>query len=40
MDTDQNGRMPARLWGQEYKIAFVRDFPGPAMLDASLDTKI
>jgi glucosylceramidase len=40
VDTDQDGRMPACLWGQEYEIAFIRDFLGPALRDASPDTKI
>lgn len=40
VDTDQNGRMPAALWGQEYEEAFVRDFLGPAFRQASIDTKI
>lgn len=40
VDTDQNGRMPAALWGQEYEMAFVGDFLGSALRRASLDTKI
>lgn len=40
VDTDQDGRMPAALWGQEYEMAFVRDHLGPALRNASLDTKI
>ena len=40
VDTDQDGRMPAALWGQEYEIAFVKDFLAPALRGASLDTKI
>ncbi len=24
VDTDQDGRMPACLWGQEYEIEFVK----------------
>lgn len=40
VDTDQDGRMPAALWGQEYEIGFVRDFLSPALRNASLDTKI
>ncbi|MGB8031122.1 MAG: glycoside hydrolase family 30 beta sandwich domain-containing protein [Terracidiphilus sp.] len=39
-DTDQDGRMPACLWGQEYEMAFVKTFLGPALEHASLDTKI
>lgn len=40
VDTEQEGRMPAALWGQEYEIAFVKEFLGPAIRNASLDTKI
>ena len=40
VDTDQDGRMPAALWGQEYEIGFVKEFLGPAFQQASLDTKI
>lgn len=40
VDTDQDGRMPAALWGQEYEIGFVKDFLAPALRSASLDTKI
>lgn len=40
VDTDQDGRMPAALWGQEYEIGFVKGFLGPALEQASLDTKI
>ncbi|MDE3179197.1 MAG: twin-arginine translocation signal domain-containing protein [Acidobacteriota bacterium] len=40
VDTDQDGRMPAALWGQEYEIGFVKDHLGPALEKASLDTKI
>jgi len=40
VDTDQNGRMPAALWGQEYEIEFVKNFLGPAFSQATLDTKI
>jgi glucosylceramidase len=40
VDTDQNGRMPAALWGQEYEIEFVKKHLGPALEKASLDTKI
>jgi glucosylceramidase len=39
-DTDQDGRMPACLWGQEYETAFIKTFLGPALEHASLDTKI
>jgi glucosylceramidase len=40
VDTDQNGRMPAALWGQEYEAGFIKEFLGPALERASLDTKI
>lgn len=40
VDTDQDGRMPQALWGQEYEIDFVKDHLGPALEHAGLDTKI
>lgn len=40
VDTDQDGKMPAALWGQEYEIGFIKRFLGPALRNASLDTKI
>jgi glucosylceramidase len=40
VDADQEGRMPAALWGQEYEMQFVSEFLGPALREASLDTKI
>lgn len=40
VDTDQDGRMPAALWGQEYEGEFIKSFLGPALTSASLDTKI
>ena len=40
VDTDQDGRMPACLWGQEYEIQFVKDHLGPALQKAGLPTKI
>lgn len=40
VDTDQDGRMPAALWGQEYEIGFVKGFLAPAIQSASLQTKI
>jgi len=40
VDTDQDGRMPAALWGQEYEIEFVKNYLGPAFERASLDAKI
>ena len=40
VDTDQDGQMPAALWGQEYETAFIGEFPGPAFRNASIDTQI
>lgn len=40
VDTDQDGRMPAALWGQEYEAGFIKRFLGPALEQASLDTNI
>jgi len=40
VDTDQDGRMPACLWGQEYEIEFVRRHLGPALETQRIPTKI
>lgn len=40
VDTNQEGRMPAALWGQEYEMSFVKGHLAPALQRASLDTKI
>ena len=40
VDTDQDGRMPAALWGQEYEIEFISKYLGPALDRSLLDTKI
>jgi glucosylceramidase len=40
VDADQDGRMPACLWGQEYEIEFVKDHLGPTLRAAGLKTKI
>jgi glucosylceramidase len=40
VDTDQDGRMPQALWGQEYEMDFIKQHLGPALQQASLDTKI
>jgi len=40
VDTDQNGRMPACLWGQEYEIEFVGKYLGPVLREHGLGTKI
>lgn len=40
VDTDQDGRFPATLWGQQYEIGFVMNHLGLALERASPDTKI
>jgi glucosylceramidase len=40
VDTDQDGRMPACIWPQEYEIAFLRDHLGPLLESTGLKTKI
>jgi glucosylceramidase len=40
VDTDQDGRMPACLWPQEYEIQFVKDHLGPLLRKNTLETKI
>jgi glucosylceramidase len=40
VDTDQDGRMPACLWGQEYEIDFVQNHLGPALRKAGRKAKI
>src|SRR5580704_12280380 len=40
VDTDQDGRMPACLWGQEYEIKFLRDHLGPLLESSGQQTKI
>lgn len=40
VDTDQDGRMPACLWGQEYEIEFVAKHLGPLLKANGLNTKI
>jgi len=40
VDTDQNGRMPAALWGQEYEVEFIAKHLGPALRQAAPETKI
>jgi glucosylceramidase len=40
VDTDQDGRMPQALWGQEYEVDFVKDHLGPALAQASPETRI
>jgi glucosylceramidase len=40
VDADQDGRMPACLWGQEYEIEFVKWHLGPALRKAGIPAKI
>ena len=40
VDTDQDGRMPQALWGQEYEMEFVKSYLGPALQKSGLDTRI
>ena len=40
VDTDQDARMPACIWPQEYEIEFVRKHLGPLLEKQGLSTKI
>jgi glucosylceramidase len=40
VDTDQDARMPACIWPQEYEIEFVRDHLGPLLEQNGISTKI
>jgi len=40
VDTDQDARMPACLWAQEYEIGFVKNHLGPLLRENGLSTKI
>lgn len=40
VDTDQDGRMPACSWPQEYEIGFVKNHLGPALQQSGLGTKV
>ncbi|MGH9724331.1 MAG: glycoside hydrolase family 30 protein, partial [Candidatus Acidiferrales bacterium] len=40
VDTDQDGKMPACAWPQEYEIQFVRDHLGPLLEKNGISTKI
>ena len=40
VDTDQDGRMPACLWGQEYEIEFVKEHLGPVLRANGIPAKI
>jgi glucosylceramidase len=40
VDTDQDGKMPACLWGQEYEMQFIADHLGPLFKKENIDAKI
>lgn len=40
VDTEQDGKMPACAWPQEYEIGFVRFFLGPVLRKNGVETKI
>jgi glucosylceramidase len=40
VDTDQDGRMPACSWPQEYEIGFVKNHLGPLFQKNGISTKI
>jgi glucosylceramidase len=40
VDTDQDGRMPACVWPQEYEIEFVRDHLGPVLASSKTPADI
>jgi glucosylceramidase len=40
VDTDQDGRMPACIWPQEYEIQFIRDHLGPLLAASGMAVKI
>jgi glucosylceramidase len=40
VDTDQDGKMPACLWGQEYEIEFIARHLGPELARSGLAAKI
>ena len=40
VDTDQDGRMPACIWPQEYEIEFVRDHLGPLLATRRMPVRI
>ena len=40
VDTDQDGRMPACAWPQEYEMGFVKNHLGPALQQNGLATKV
>jgi glucosylceramidase len=40
VDTDQDGKMPACLWGQEYEMEFVARHLGPEFSANRIDTRV
>jgi glucosylceramidase len=40
VDSEQDGKMPQCIWGQQYEIQFVNQFLGPTLLKAGIATKI
>jgi glucosylceramidase len=40
VDTDQDGKMPACIWPQEYEIEFIRDHLGPLLESNGMPVKI
>jgi glucosylceramidase len=40
VDTSQDSRMPAALWGQEDETHFIKQFLGPALRDHNIDAEI
>ena len=40
VDTDQDGRMPACIWPQEYEIEFVRDHLGPLLEGSGMSVQV
>jgi len=40
VDTDQDGRMPACIWAQEYEIEFLRDHLGPLLETTNVPVRI
>lgn len=40
VDADQDGRMPASLWGQEYEMGFIADYLGRDFSQNNIATKI
>jgi len=40
LDTDQDGKMPACIWPQEYEIQFIRDHLGPLLESSGQPTRI